>query len=82
MITRRLKILYNTCGKSRYKAINGEILSVKTVFGGDELVIFDGGEKGRKECILEGNAAKAVSLFSLMRLTKKCPFITPKRGLS
>ena len=43
MITRRLKILYNKCGKSRYKAINGEILSVKTVFGGDELVIFDGG---------------------------------------
>ncbi len=82
MITRRLKILYNKCGKSRYKAINGEILSVKTVFGGDELVIFDGGEKGRKECVLEAERGESGFAFSLMRLTKKCPFITPKRGLS
>ena len=28
------------------------------------------------------NAVKAVSLFLLMRLTKKCPFIIPKRALS
>ena len=28
------------------------------------------------------NAVKAVSLFSLMLLTKKCPFIIPKRALS
>lgn len=82
MITRRLKILYNKCGKSRYKAINGEILSVESIAGGDELVIFDGGERVGRNVSWKRNAAKAVSLFSLMRLTKKCPFITPKRALS
>ena len=57
MITRRLKILYNKCGKSLYKAINGEILSVESIAGGDEIVVSDGGEKGRKECVLEAETA-------------------------
>ena len=81
MITRRLKILYNKCGKSRYKAINGEILSVKTVFGGDELVIFDGGEKGRKECVLEAERGESGFAFFAYAVNKEMPVYYPEEGV-
>ena len=81
MITRRLKFLYNKCEKSLYKAINGEILSVKSISGGDEIVVSDGGEKGRKECVLEAERGEGGFAFFAYAVNKEMPVYYPEEGV-
>lgn len=79
---RKLKVLYKEIKKSAYKAINGSILSVINTPCGDEIVVLDGGEKGRKQCIIEVKRGDGGFAFFACAASGKMPVYYPEEGVA
>ena len=78
---RRVKILYKDANKSTYKAINGEIVSVRRNGKADVLILEDRGKEGRKQALVEVSGEVSFS-FLPCGVSAKSPIFYPARGVA
>ena len=79
---RKLKVLFKEHNKSVYKAINGFVLSVKSAPCKDEIIVSDGGEKGRKQCVVEVKRGERGFAFFACAVSKEMPVYYPEEGVA
>ena len=77
---RKILILMRNRLKLSYRAFNGEILSVLRRKNGDELLVNDVGEKGRKQCLIEADGDEGFT-FLPCAVRAASPVFLPKAGV-